>query len=161
MDKVSITEYVRGVAEKVTEANGIELVNVETAGTKKDLVVRIFIDKDGGVTLEDCTLISRATEEILDGEDVIPTRYVLEVSSPGIERELYSLADFVKFTGQLAKIKLSSEIDGQKNFVGVISRVDGDKITVEDRTSGTISFDYAAVAKANLKIDLSKEFGHK
>ena len=161
MDKVSITEYVRGVAEKVTEAKGVELVNVETAGTKKDLVVRIFIDKDGGVTLEDCTLISRATEEILDGEDVIPTRYVLEVSSPGIERELYSLADFVKFTGQLAKIKLSSEIDGQKNFVGVISSVDGDKITVEDRTSGTISFDYATVAKANLKIDLSKEFGHK
>ncbi|MFT3744727.1 MAG: ribosome maturation factor RimP [Pyrinomonadaceae bacterium] len=161
MDKVSITEYVRGVAEKVAGAKGVELVNVETAGTKKDLVVRIFIDKEGGVTLEDCTLVSRGVEEVLDGEDVIPTRYVLEVSSPGIERELYSLADFVKFTGQLAKIKLKNEIDGQKNFVGVITGVDGETVTVDDRTKGTVSFEYSEVAKANLKIDLSKEFGHK
>ena len=106
MDKVSITQYVRGVAQKVVDKSAFELVNVETAGTKKDLVVRIFIDKEGGVTLEDCTIVSRGIEEVLDSEGVIPTRYVLEVSSPGIERELYSLADFVKFTGQLVKVKL-------------------------------------------------------
>ncbi len=161
MDKVSITQYVSGVAKKVADANAVELVNVETAGTKKDLVVRIFIDKEGGVTLEDCTIVSRGIEEFLDSEDVIPTRYVLEVSSPGIERELYSLADFVKFTGQLVKVKLKTEIDGQKTFIGEIAGVEGEKITIGDRTKGNVSFDYPEVTKANLKIDLSKEFGHK
>ena len=161
MDKVSISGYVSGVASKVAAASGVELVNVETAGTKKDLVVRIFIDKEGGVTLEDCTIVSRGIEEILDGEDVIPTRYVLEVSSPGIERELYSLADFVKFTGQLVKVKVKTEIDGQKTFVGEITRVDGEKITIDDRTKGAVSFEYPEVTKGKLKVDLSKEFGHK
>lgn len=161
MDKVSITEHVRGVAEKVAAASSVELVNIEIAGTKKDLVVRIFIDKEGGVTLEDCTIVSRGVEEVLDSEDVIPTRYVLEVSSPGIERELYSFADFVKFTGQLIKVKVKTEIDGQKTFVGEITSVDDEEITVNDRTKGAVSFDYSEVTKANLKIDLSKEFRHK
>ena len=161
MDKYLITEHVSGVAKKVAGASGIEIVHVETAGTKRDLVVRIYIDKKGGVSIEDCTIVSRGVEEILDTDDFIPLRYVLEVSSPGIERELYSLADFIKFTGQLAKIKVKTGIDGQKTFVGEIVRVDGDSITIADRTRGGLSFDYSDVSKANLKIDLSKEFGHK
>ena len=148
-------------AKKVAAASGVELVNIGIAGTKRDLVVTIFIDKEGGVTLEDCTVVSRGIEEVLDSEDVIPTRYVLEVSSPGIERELYSLADFVKFTGQLIKVKVKTEIEGQKTFVGEITSVDDDKITINDRTKGAVSFEYSEVAKANLKIDLSIEFGHK
>ncbi len=161
MDKYSITEHVKGVAEKIAAAFAVELVQIETAGTKRDLVVRIYIDKEGGVTIEDCTNVSRGVEEILDAEDIIPTRYVLEVSSPGIERELYSLADFVKFTGSLAKVKLKTEIDGQKTFVGEIVVIEDQEITISDRTRGPVKFDYADVAKANLKIDLSKEFGHR
>jgi ribosome maturation factor RimP len=149
------------IAGKVATGAGVELVQVETAGTKRDMVVRVFIDKEGGVTLADCTTVSRGIEDVLDAEDIIPSRYVLEVSSPGIERGLYSLADFVRFTGQLAKVKTAIEIEGQKNFVGRIVSVDGERITLEDRTRGEVAFDYADVAKANLKIDLSKEFGHK
>jgi ribosome maturation factor RimP len=110
------------------------------------------------VTLEDCSDISRVVEAVMDAEDIIPTRYVLEVSSPGIERELYSLKDFERFAGQLAKVKLRNEIDGQKTFVGEIAGVEGSDITVNDRTRGEVSFDHSEVAKANLKIDLSKEF---
>jgi len=159
MDKHLIIEHVKGIAEKVTKASGIELVHVDISGTKRDLVLRIFIDKEGGVNLDDCSGISRGIEEVLDSEDFIPSKYVLEVSSPGIERELYSLADFVKFTGNLAKVKLKAEIDGQKTFVGNITAVEGSKITVDDRTKGAVSFDYSDVDKANLKIDLAKEFG--
>jgi len=159
MDKHLIIEHVKGIAKKVTKASDIELVHVDISGTKRDLVLRIFIDKKGGVTLDDCSGISRGVEEVLDNEDLIPSRYVLEVSSPGIERELYSLADFVKFTGHLAKVKLKAEIDGQKTFVGNITTVEGNKINVDDRTKGAVSFDYADVDKANLKIDLAKEFG--
>ena len=140
---------------------GIEIVNVDISGTKRDSVVRIFIDKEGGVTLQDCTEVSRDVEAVLDAEDFIPTRYVLEVSSPGIERELYSVADFVKFNGKLVKVKLKEAVDGQKTFVGPISSIEGEAITIEDRTRGPVTFEFAAVDKANLKIDLSQEFGKR
>ena len=161
MDKHLIIEHVTEIAARVTAASGIELVHVDISGTKRDLVLRIFIDKEGGVTLDDCSSVSRGVEEVLDSEDFIPSRYVLEVSSPGIERELYSLSDFVKFTGHLAKVKLKTEIDAQKTFVGNITNVEGNEITIEDRTKGAVSFDYSDVDKANLKIDLAKEFGSR
>ena len=153
-----ITERVRAIAEKAV-GDDIELVHVEMSGTNRDSVVRIYIDKEGGVTVGDCTAVSQRVEEVLDAEDTIPARYVLEVSSPGIERELYSLKDFEKFAGQLAKVKLVDEIDGQKVFVGPITSIDGSKITIDDRTKGAVNFDHSAVKKANLKIDLAKEFG--
>jgi len=161
MEKNAISERIRTVAGAVTGELEIELVHLEMAGTKRDSVVRIFIDKEGGVTLEDCSRVSRGIEEILDAEDLIPSRYVLEVSSPGIERQLYSLSDFVKFTGDTAKVKTRIDLAGQKTFVGVISSVEGSEITIDDRTKGSVKFDYADVEKANLKIDLSKEFGRR
>jgi ribosome maturation factor RimP len=158
MDKQSIAGRVRGIAEKVASETGTELVHVEVAGTNRDLVVRIFIDREGGVTLDDCSGFSQAVEAVLDAEDTIPVRYVLEVSSPGVERQLYSLVDIEKFTGRLARIKTRAAIDGQKTFVGTISSVDGDKVSFEDRTKGAMTFEYDDIEKANLKIDLSKEF---
>src|SRR5437868_2479571 len=111
MDKDLITERIQQIAAQAAKTLGVELVHVEVAGTKRDAVLRIYVDKEGGVTIDDCSAVSRGIEEILDAEDFIPSRYVLEVSSPGIERELYSLSDFVKFTGCLAKVKLKTEID--------------------------------------------------
>ncbi len=150
---------VKEIASQAVKDSDIELVHVEIAGVKRDQVFRVYIDKAGGVTLEDCSTVSQKIEAVLDAEDFIPSKYVLEVSSPGIERQLYSLADFVKFTGQLAKVKLKREIDGQKVFVGAITGVEGDTITFDDRTVGEVKFVYSEVEKANLKIDLSKEFG--
>ena len=161
MDKHLITERIANIAAQVAAAKGIEIVHVELAGTKRDAVVRVYVDKDGGVTLDDCSLVSRGIEDVLDTEDLIPSRYVLEVSSPGIERQLYSLSDFVKFTGALAKVKLKKDIDGQKAFVGTILEVEGGQIGFEDRTKGNLTFDYLDVEKANLRIDLSKEFRSK
>lgn len=159
MEVRSSETRVREIASQAVEDSDIELVHVEMAGIKRDQVIRVYIDKQGGVTLDDCSLVSQKIEAVLDAEDFIPWKYVLEVSSPGIERQLYSLADFVRFTGQLAKVKLKREIAGQKTFVGTIDRVDGDAITIDDRTVGAVEFDYSEVEKANLKIDLSKEFG--
>jgi ribosome maturation factor RimP len=158
MDKQSIAERVRGIAETVANDTSTELVHVEVAGTNRDLVLRIFIDKEGGVTLDDCSGFSQAVEAVLDAEDSIPVRYVLEVSSPGIERQLYSLADFEKFIGRLAKIKTREAVDGQKTFVGTIAAVEDGTIAFEERTKGSMTFGYGDIEKANLKIDLSKEF---
>ena len=162
MDKHLIIETVRKIAEGITGESGIEVVHIDLAGTKRDAVLRIYIDKEGGVTIDDCSNVSRGIEAVLDADDnLIPSKYVLEVSSPGIERELYSLNDFRKFSGHLAKVKTKTVIEDQKTFVGPISVVDGDTITIDDRTKGKVQFEYSDVDKANLKIDLSKEFGRK
>jgi len=161
MDKQLIIEHVTEIASKVSAGSGVELVHIDILGTKRDLVLRIFIDKHGGVKLDDCSKVSRGVEDVLDSEDFIPSRYVLEVSSPGIERQLYSLRDFVKFSGQLAKVKLKTEIEGQKTLVGNIVGVDGETISIDDRSKGIVNFDYQEVEKANLKIDLVKEFGSR
>jgi ribosome maturation factor RimP len=161
MGELSTAERVAEIAASVAKQRDVELVHTEVVGTKRDSVVRIYIDKPGGVTLDDCGGFSSDVEAVLDSEDFIPGRYVLEVSSPGIERQLYSLADFQRFVGRLVKVKTTAEIDGQKNFVGILTAVEGEEITIDDRTKGLATFRYSDVAKANLKIDLSKEFGRK
>jgi ribosome maturation factor RimP len=161
MESSSILERVEKIARAAAADSGVDLVHVELAGIKRDQVVRVYIDKEGGVTIEDCTNVSRTVETVLDADDFMPGKYVLEVSSPGIERQLYSLADFVKFAGQLAKVKTKIDIDGQKTFVGAITAVAGEEITLDDRTRGTVTFPYSMVDKANLKIDLVKEFSGK
>jgi len=161
MGSVSIEEQIREIATTLANENALELVHAEVAGSKRNPSVRIFIDKEGGVTIEDCTNFSRKIEAVLDADDFIPTAYVLEVSSPGLERELYSLQDFIKFSGSLAKVKTNQPINGQKTFSGRIVSVKGAEIIFFDKTNGEVSFPYNAVAKANLEIDLEEELKRK
>jgi ribosome maturation factor RimP len=113
------------------------------------------------VTLEDCSAVSRAIEAVVDAEDFIPSSYVLEVSSPGLERPLFNIKDFEKFAGKKAKIKTSDAINGQSNFSGRIAAVEGSEVVFEDKTNGTVRIPVEKVAKANLKVDLSEEFKKK
>ena len=161
MSKHSIDERIREIAADVAAKNNLELVHVQAKGTKSNMTVRVFIDKQGGVTHEDCVLMSREIESVLDSEDFIPSAYLLEVSSPGLERELYSLKDFEKFAGKLAKVRTHAPIDGQRNFRGRIASVEGEEIVFEDKTRGTVRFSYDAVAKANLEIDIEAELKGK
>jgi len=153
----SLVAEISAIASGVAEDRKVELVHVEMLGSKRDSVVRIFIDKPEGVTLDDCTNFSHSIEAVLDARDIVPGTYTLEISSPGIERQLFSTADFQRFDGELAKVALSKELDGQKNFVGYIRGVEGSKISFEDRTKGLVKFDHSEIKKANLKIDLGKE----
>jgi ribosome maturation factor RimP len=155
--KSSIIERIQEIAARVTEENNLEFVYAKVAGTTNKLVITVFIDKPGGVTHEDCSKVSRNLDTILDAEDFIPSTYLLEVSSPGLERELYSQKDFEKFIGSLAKVKTGIPINGQKNFRGRIDSIEDDEIVFDDKTSGTVRFPYSAVAKANLEIDLDEE----
>lgn len=152
-----IEQRVREAATSVAEKNNLELVHAEVSGSGKKLTVRLFLDKEGGIMHEDCATVSRDLEKILDAGDFIPSAYLLEVSSPGLERELYSLKDFEKFNGSLTKVKLDEPIDGQKNFRGRIAGIENEEIIFEDNTRGTVRFPYSAVAKANLEIDLEEE----
>jgi len=155
--KPIVSERIQEMAAQVAADNGVELVHIEEKGTGKSRTLRVFIDKPEGVSIEDCSTVSREFGDLLDAEDLIHTEYILEVSSPGLERELYSLKDFERFAGSLAKVKTHKPVNGQKNFRGKISKVEGEEIFFDDRTSGEVSFPYDAVAKANLEFDLEAE----
>lgn len=157
MSKPLVTEQIREIAAEVAGKNGLELVHVEEKGTGKSRTLRVFIDKPEGVSLDDCAVVSREFGDILDTEDLIHAEYTLEVSSPGIERGLYSLKDFERFAGNLAKVKTKIPVGGQKNFRGRILRVEGEEIFFDDVTNGAVSFPYDAVVKANLEFDFEAE----
>ena len=155
--KASVNERIQEIAAQRAEENGLEFVHARVAGTSKKLIITVFIDKPGGVTHDDCVKVSRSMDAIFEAEDFIPSTYLLEVSSPGLERELYSQKDFEKFVGSLAKVKLIATINGQKNFRGRIDSVENSEIIFDDKTSGAVRFPYSAIAKANLEIDLDEE----
>lgn len=158
MDNSSIEERVKTVAARAANENGVEFVHCELVGAKRNMTVRVYIDKAGGVTVEDCATVSRRMEEILDSDDFIPSAYLLEVSSPGLERELYSVEDFRKFTGQKVKVKLASPVNGQKVFIGQIAGVEGEDVLLAEKTQGEVRFPHKEVVKANLRVDLEQEF---
>lgn len=157
MNKLAIAERVQQIAAQAAASNNLELVHVDVVGTAKSPTVRVFIDKPGGVSVENCTAVSRQMEAVLDAEDFIPSAYVLEVSSPGLERELYSLKDFEKFSGNLAKVRTHQPISGQRNFRGRIKVVSDEEILFDDKTNGEVRIPFGLVAKANLEIDLEEE----
>jgi len=154
MDLGLVDERVREISKLVTEKGGFEFVRSEIGGTKRNPIVRVFIDKVGGVSVEHCADVSREIEARLDDEDLIPTKFVLEVSSPGLERGLYSIEDFRRFAGKLVKLKTSEEIGGSKTIVGHIRSIEDDNVTLEVQEGKKVTVPYSAVAKANLKIDL-------
>jgi ribosome maturation factor RimP len=158
MSKVSSTERIQEIAARAAANNKLELVHVDVLGAPRSPTVRVFIDKPEGVSHADCSAVSREIGAALDAEDFISSAYVLEVSSPGLERQLYSLGDFEKFAGSLAKVKTNIAIDGQRNFRGRIKSVTGEEIHFDDKTNGEVRFPFSAVAKANLEIDIEEEF---
>jgi ribosome maturation factor RimP len=161
MDPRAVAERVREIAEQTAIDHGVELVHAEVAGPEGTPVVRLFIDKPGGVTHDDCSQVSHQMSTVLDVEDFIHAAYVLEVSSPGIERGLYKRADYERFAGSIAKIKARSPIKGQRNFRGRILGVANDNVIVEDRTSGRVEIPLDGIVKANLEADVKSELRAK
>ena len=158
MDSESVAGRINEIAEQAAIDHGVELVHAEVAGPEGHPVVRVFIDKPGGVTHEDCSGVSTQIGTVLDVEDFIHSAYTLEVSSPGLERGLYKLADYERFAGSLARIKTRLAIGNQRNFRGVIAGVADDKVICDDRTSGRVEIPFASIAKANLEVDVENEF---
>jgi ribosome maturation factor RimP len=158
METASVADRIRDIAEQAAIDHGLEMVHTEVAGPESHPIVRVFIDKPGGVTHQDCSGVSTQIGTVLDVEDFIHAAYTLEVSSPGIERGLYKLADYERFAGSTAKIKTRVPIGGQRNFRGRIIGVEHDNVVFEDRTSGRATFAFGSIAKANLEVDVENEF---
>ena len=158
MDQGSVAERVQELAEQTAIDHGVELVHAEVAGPEGHPIIRVFIDKPGGVTHHDCSDVSHHLGTVLDVEDFIHSAYTLEVSSPGIERGLYRPADYERFAGHLAKIKSRSPIKNQRNFRGRIVGLADNEVIFEDNTSGPVRIPISNIAKANLEIDVEEEF---
>ncbi len=119
-------DRVREIAERVAASSGLELVDVELRGGGKARMLRIVIDKPAGVTHEDCANLSREVSTILDVEDVVPgSSYLLEVSSPGLDRELFRAADYERFTGSLVKLTTRQPVNGNRHFEGRLEKFSG------------------------------------
>ena len=151
-------ERVCQLAERAAIDHGLELVHAEVAGPDNHPVVRVFLDKPGGVTHRDCSEISQQLGTVLDVEDFIHAAYTLEVSSPGLERGLYRLADYERFAGSVAKLKSRDPVAGQRNFRGRIIGIDDQDVVFDDQTSGRVRIPIDGIVKANLEIDVEKEF---
>lgn len=117
---------------EIAEENGCRLLAVETAGAGRHLVLRLVLDRPEGVTLEDCERVSRDVSPLLDAEASIGHRYHLEVSSPGLDRKLYSPEDARRFVGRRVKVQTVLPVEGSRNFRGILESVDGDALRIVD-----------------------------
>ena len=149
-----VVERVRGFAAGLLPSVGLELVDVQFRREGSGWVLRLIIDREGGVvTLEDCSMASRELSDYLDVEDLIEQAYHLEVSSPGLDRPLYTIRDFRRFCGRNARVKLHELINGQRVFIGKIHQVhDDDTVEMILEAGDSFSFPYDAVHKARLLI---------
>jgi ribosome maturation factor RimP len=155
-------DRIRGIAERVAASSGLEVVEVEMRGAGRSRMLRIVIDKPGagGVTHEDCAKLSREVSTILDVEDaVVGGSYVLEVSSPGLDRKLTRTADYERFTGSRLKLTTRDPINGNRHFEGRLEGFRDGRLTLDitgprkknaDNTSQTLEIEFANVEKANL-----------
>src|SRR4051812_49724618 len=155
-------DRVREVAERVAASSGLEIVEVELRGGGKSRMLRVFIDKPDGVTHEDCANLSREVGTILDVEDAIPGgSYLLEVSSPGLDRKLFKAADFERFQGSRVKLTTREPVNGNRHFEGRLEHFEAGRLTLDlaearkkfrpaQSESQKLEIELANVEKANL-----------
>ena len=141
----------------VVEEMGIELYDMEFAKEGGTRILRLFIDKEGGVDLNDCENVSRAVEAVLDRHDPIPTSYRLQVGSPGVERKLVKPRHFARHMGHRVTVKLFaphkvSEMVSQKTFAGVLTGYDDENISLEDSGGNAYCFKVAQVSSCRLRV---------
>ncbi|MCX8130095.1 MAG: ribosome maturation factor RimP [Clostridia bacterium] len=141
MARKKVEEIVSELALPITEKHSFELVDVEFVKEGANWYLRIYIDKPGGITIDDCQVISEEISDKMDETDPISQSYFLEVSSPGLERPLKKDSDFEKFKGEQVEVKLFQPLDGKKVFEGeLVGLVDG-QIVIKQGNAENINFD--------------------
>jgi ribosome maturation factor RimP len=144
-----VTEKVEFLLRRAVEEQGLELVHVQYVSQQRSPLLRIYIDKPGGVTLEDCQNVSRQAGVLLDVEDLISDRYVLEVSSPGLDRPLFRAEDYERFSGREVRVVTHEKIDSRRKFTGFIQglRDDAVQLSCQDKI---YRIPFGMISKANL-----------
>ena len=138
--------------QPLVEDLGYEFVGLEYNSNPKHSMLRIYIDRENGVGIEDCERVSRETAALLDVKDPIKSHYNLEVSSPGLDRPLFTPAHFAAFSGQEVKVNLFAPQDGRRKFQGLILAVDEGSVSI-DQDGSDVALDFSNIAKARLVPD--------
>lgn len=144
----------RTLLEPAVVALGCELVGIEYQPSGKHSLLRIYIDKPGGVTVDDCSAVSYQVSGLLDVEDPVPGQYTLEVSSPGLDRPLFQAQDFERFAGHEVKLRTRFPIEGQRNFRGLLQGVQEQQVVIEEQDGKRVSLPLEQVEQARLVPDL-------
>ena len=145
-----IKENLFQTLNEIVEKKDMNVVNISIGGLAKNPNIQIIIDSTQGVTLEDCTFVSKVTSDVIKVNGYFDDDYNLEVSSPGINRQLFTIDDFILYKNSIVKIKLKKAVNNQKNFLGTINSIEGQNITIViDEKEVEIEFNN--VKKANIK----------
>ena len=147
-------EKIREMAERVATSEGLHLVDVELKGNNSNLLLRVYIDKAAGVSHADCKIVSEQLSAMLDVEDIFPGRYLLEVSSPGLDRKLTRPSDFTYFVGRRARLVLKESVGEQKVLEGLLAGFENGRVRLDLGESGLQEFDLANIRKAQLVVEL-------
>ena len=127
-----LPEQVENQIQRIVESEGLELVHIDYRKQGRGYLLRVDIDKDGGVNIDDCQNVSTQVSTWLDVDDPIPAEYELQVSSPGLDRKFYKPSDYQKFIGRLVRVKTSRAIRGLHVIVGRLKEFDGERVVVTD-----------------------------
>ena len=156
MDRGAIIKKAEAMLEPLLEAEGLSLVDCSLKWEHGGCILRVLIDKKQGVTLDDCTLVSREFGQLLDVENIIPTSYRLEVSSPGLDRPLKKEADFITYTGKRVRIKTRDPVSGRRNFKGDLIGCAEGKVMVRVEGNEVFAIPLSSILKANLEPELNR-----
>jgi len=129
-----------------------EIADVEFVKEGQNFYLRVYLDKEGGITIDDCEVFSKSAEKILDEKDPIEQAYIFEVSSPGIDRPLKKDSDYVKYQGEIVDIKLYKALNGVKEFQGELKGLIDDKIVIIDEEENELEFEKKSVASCRLAV---------
>ena len=149
---MKITDQVAAFAEPIVAEHGCSLWDVEYVREGSDYILRLYIDKEGGVDISDCEAVSRAVDPILDEKDPIPGSYQFEVCSAGLERPLKRPGDFIRFLGSPVTVKLYRPHNGLKELPGILRGYEDGKVTIEAGKE-TITFEKSQVALVRLRVE--------
>lgn len=127
----NITSQLEDIISPVVGALGFELWGIEFSAHKKNVLLRIYIDKQEGITVDDCALVSRQVSSVMDVEDPITSKYILEVSSPGLDRKLFKPKHFATYAGYQVQLRLFVAYEGQRNFTGLLKGLEDDEVIVQ------------------------------
>ena len=153
MEREITIEALRQLIEPILEAEGMSLVDLQWNRRGRRWVLALFMDKEGGVSLDDCAHISRQVGERIEVDNLIDHAYTLEVSSPGLDRPLRTVADYERFQGHLVRVTTTIPIQGRSTIVGRLKGVEGQTVVVETERAGIIPIPLAQIKHARLEVE--------
>jgi ribosome maturation factor RimP len=152
-----VAERVRAVAERVTAGRGFELADIEVKRDRGGALVRLYVDKEGGIGLSELQSVSEEVSAILDAEDPFPFSYTLEVSSPGLDRPLKTEGDYRRFAGRLARVSSYEPLDGRRHWTGRLLAVEDGMVRLSlERESTVVQIPLAKIAHARLEVEFPR-----